>query len=477
MRKTMRMGRAARRRYSVAAAAVVLAFGAIVLARAHGAAADRPQSTVAPQPSANGTRLNVQTDEMTGFIALTQGAVLANGAREVFGEVRLEANAVDGETRRRPVALAVVLDTSGSMAGEKIRAAQDAVRQLLGRMQPQDRVSVVAYDHQARVLVPATTVATARETMSRWIEEIYASGGTNIPGGLQLGAASLDGTPAGFSRRLVLVSDGLDGSGLPLTQVSSSVTARAQSAVTTSALGVGVDYDERWLTTVADAGRGNYAFLARGEQLAGFLSRELDQAATTVADAARLELALPAGWRIASAHGATVDGSVVPLGSLYAGERRRVTLRMEVAAGAVGDRLEAPVTLRYQAAANRLNRNLGLGRLSLSVVSDEAQVVASEDVTLHAEAVAAYVDAQQAQAIDAWRDGRTAEATRLSDDNLGRLGALRQRAPEAAAAIDTRIQATSRDRDNFVGLRAQSAEGRAYGLESNAFRRSRAEAY
>ncbi len=484
MRKTMRMSRSARRRMSVAVAAIGLAFGGIVLARAQ-APAGRDAAYTPPAPPAHhgiaGARVAIDTDELRGSLALTQGAVLANGAREVFGELRLEGREGTGAAGRRDVALTVVLDTSGSMIGDKIESARQAVRALIGRMRPGDRVAVVTYDSQARVLIPMSPVSLVRETMLARVSDIAAMGGTDIPAGLSLGAQALTAAPPGFSRRLVLISDGRDGSGLSLSQLSGVVSARAQEAVTTSALGIGVDYDERWLTTVADAGRGNYAFLGQlgqlGAQLGGFLSQELEQAATTVAEGTVVELQLPSGWTITSVHGAQAVGARIPLGSVFAGERRRVTLRMQVAAGAPGAAFEAPVRLAYVAATNRLNRNLDLGRLSVAVVSEPEQVTASQDVTLHAEAVAAFLDAQQALAVDAWRAGRAEEAARLSDANLTRLRRMRERAPGAAEALDARIQATTADRHNFEQLSAQSEAGRAYGLDSNASRRARSVAF
>ena len=482
MRTKMRFGSSGRRRLSVAVGAVVLAFGAIVLARAPGAAG------ASSEPSEPGTpfegsrqegpaRIAIETPELEGFLALTQGAVLAHGTRELFAELRLEARQLGGEAQRRPVALAVVLDTSGSMVGEKMEQAQRAVIELVERMHPDDRIAIVAYSHEAVVVQPLATVSEVRQSLSARIRGLYASGGTNIPAGLSLGAQTLASAPAEMSHRLVLVSDGLDGSGVPLVGVQTEVVGRANGGTTTSALGVGTDYDERWLTTVADAGRGNYEFLARGGELTAFLTRELEQAATTVADQAFVRLALPTGWRIARAYGAQPDGGTVPLGALFAGERRRVTLRMEIEADAPGSVAELGATLGYRAPAISRDRNLELGRLSVSVVTDEAQVVASRDVALHAEAVAQHVDARQAQAVEAWRRGDGAAAAALAQGNIQTLERMQTEAPAARAALQGRIQAANADLGNFRGVAASSEQGRAWGLHSNAARRARAEAF
>ncbi|MCB9597587.1 MAG: VWA domain-containing protein [Sandaracinaceae bacterium] len=457
-------------------AATVFAFGAIALSRAHQANADQPRDGRIPLPDIAGSRIPIDTTELTGFLAFTEGAMLANGTRELFAELRVEGRDGSGATRRRPVALAVVLDTSGSMYGDKIEQARRSVLALAEQMHPEDQLAVITYDTAARVVQPLAPVGQVRETLRGRVAAIQSGGGTNIPAGLELGALALSDAPPDLVHRLVLVSDGLDGSGRDLAQLGAEIGQRANAGTTTSSLGVGTDYDERWLTSVADSGRGNYAFLATGGELAGFLSRELEQASTTVADRTSLDLGLPSGWRVAEVYGGSWSGSGVPLGSIFAGERRRVTLRIEAVAGGVGEEPGVGVDLRYRGAREGTDRNLHLGRLSVSVVGDEAQVVASRDVALHAEAVAQRVDHAQAQAIEAWRQGRVEEATQLARDNRERLQQWRAEAPEAAPMLDARITAVNDDLDNF-DRPAHSAAGRAHGLRANADRRSRSEAF
>lgn len=465
---------ARRRRASIAAGALALAFGGIVLARASAA----PTQVGAGGSQEAPSRIAISTPELSGFVAFTQGAVLASGTRELFAELRLSANEVPGTPARRPVALAIALDTSGSMSGEKIVQARDAVRALVTQMRSEDRVAIVTYESEARYLTSLQPVGRVLPMLDALLAQVQAGGGTDIPRGLALAGSALSEAPPAMVRRLVLVSDGQDGSGQPLEVVSASVVARAQGGTTTSALGVGTDYDERWLTTVADAGRGNYQFLAGGAQLATFLRRELDQASATSADLAQLELSLPPGWRIAEAYGASVPpGSAqVPLGALFGGIERRVTLRLEAPAGAAGTAADTAVGLRYVATASGEPRSYALGRLRVRVVSDEAEVAASRDVVLHAEAVAQHLDAQQALAVDAWREGRVAEAQRMAQDNFAQLRQLREQAPAAQAELDARLEATSADLDNFRRVSAQSQEGRAYGLQSNSARHGRSRA-
>jgi len=111
------------------------------------------------------------------------------------------------DSERVPVSLGIVLDTSGSMAGEKMSAAQDAVRrfldELLGR---EDEVFLMRFDSRVSVLSDWTE---NRAAVSRMVASIRPGGGT------ALYDAVSDAVPLGEQgtrrkKALVLISDGND---------------------------------------------------------------------------------------------------------------------------------------------------------------------------------------------------------------------------------------------------------------------------
>ena len=111
------------------------------------------------------------------------------------------------DSERVPVSLGIVLDTSGSMAGEKMSAAQDAVRRFLDNLLgSQDEVFLMRFDSRVSVLSPWTE---NRAAVSRMVGSIRPAGGT------ALYDAMSDAVPLGEqgTRRkkgLVLISDGND---------------------------------------------------------------------------------------------------------------------------------------------------------------------------------------------------------------------------------------------------------------------------
>ena len=56
--------------------------------------------------------------------------------------------------QRQPVAIAVVIDRSGSMAGLKLQAACKAAQQLANQLTADDLLSVISFDHQVQMVVP-----------------------------------------------------------------------------------------------------------------------------------------------------------------------------------------------------------------------------------------------------------------------------------------------------------------------------------
>lgn len=482
-RKLVRMARRfGGRGYAVAGACAVLAIGAIVLLRAPGHAAPRGHVGVGPGTgtfsAAGASQASFSGPGLNGRAALSHGSVLAHGTRSVLAELTFQADAdAQGAARRIPVALSVVLDTSGSMSGEKIEQAKRAVRQLVERMQPEDRVALVTYNHTAQVLQPLALVSDVRRAIDGHVDRIFAGGGTVIPAALELGAAQLANAPGTHVRRVVLVSDGLDGSGQAVEAVAASLRSEAARGVYASSLGIGADYDERFLTTVADAGRGNYEFLASGGELDGFLVRELEQASSTVVEQVAAALRLPDGWRVQRALGAELEmrggEAVLAIGPMFRGDARNVVVELTVDAGAPGDLAGMDLEVRYRTTADGEQHRIGGGRLALTAVPSTQMADASRDAEVWARANAVVLEEEQARAVEAWRAGDVTTARQISARNVATLRELQAEAPAAAPELSDQISAYEQDGESFDSISAGSAEGRAYGLGSNAARRKR----
>ena len=471
----IRLGRRSQSSMTLGVLGILAAVGAVIVLRSPSATADVPAATPAGSAtvtsSTGGARVELDGPAIDGVLAFGEGALLASGSSDVLAELRLTGLQPESSAPRVPVALSVVLDHSGSMSGDKIRQADEAVVSLLSRMHDDDWLSLVVYDDTAQVLQPLAPVATLRSTLPAIVRSVQGAGGTNIPLGLDLGIRTLAAAPSGHVHRIVLLSDGQDGSGEALGSIEARVASNANEHTTTSALGIGIDYDERFMSGVAESGRGNYAFLERDEMLAPFLTRELEQGASTIADGVMAELDVPVGLHFVDAHGAAVvatgDTLRVPIGAIYAGERRKVVLHFAADPGAVGTSVSAPVRLAYETVDHEAHAIAGAARLVR--VASEAELASSRDAEIWGDAYATVLDARQDEALSAWREGRRDDALAMTDANIAALEAAQRLAPAAAPMLAARVASRDEERQLYEND-AQSEVGRRGGLARRAAR-------
>jgi len=88
---------------------------------------------------------------------------------------------------RVPRDVALVIDTSGSMKGEKIEQVKKALRFCLDKLDPKDRFAIVQFSTMAQTFEKAWTEAKGDNLAKAraWIDQIEAGGGTNISEALQ----------------------------------------------------------------------------------------------------------------------------------------------------------------------------------------------------------------------------------------------------------------------------------------------------
>ena len=115
----------------------------------------------------------------------------------------------EGETAV-PINYCLVLDRSGSMAGEKLKNMKEAAQMVIDRLRPDDLVSIVVFDdaEPADLVVPSGTVLD-RERLKHKIEMIEERGGTHMSTGMRLGFAELRrGQRPGYVSSMLLLTDG-----------------------------------------------------------------------------------------------------------------------------------------------------------------------------------------------------------------------------------------------------------------------------
>jgi Ca-activated chloride channel family protein len=283
---------------------------------------------------------------------LDKTAMLA-GTQERYLTILVTAPAEGGAAVRRPVDLAVVMDTSGSMSARgKIDQARRAAKLLASSMQPGDTYSLTVFNDDATVVVPSMDVADPT-AISLAIDRIYEGGGTNLYAGMDRGAREIRSNHrSGAASRVVVLSDG--NANVGVTDESSMVRFAAGLAgdgVSLSTIGLGLDYNEDLLAHLADVGGGTYDFVDDASQLQTVFADELTRVSSVVARGTDLRIHLAdgvtpvevIGWDAA----ATSDGWSVYLGEMYAGETRKIVTKVRISERELGDRPVAEAEALY----------------------------------------------------------------------------------------------------------------------------------
>ena len=221
--------------------------------------------------------------------------------------LRIALRSTAGRAAERPhLSVHLVLDVSGSMAGESINRARDAARTLVDRLAPTDDFSLVTFSNEANVKVPDGPVGSRRDAIKKIIGEVHEGGGTNIGGGLELGYAQAvtKTIPDDAVRVVLLLSDGRANVGIVAQDKLSKLALEAfQKGIQTSAFGLGQDYDGALMSSIAEDGAGGYYYLRDAEQISPALSTEIDKRLDPVATAVEVRVRLKKGVDLLRVYG------------------------------------------------------------------------------------------------------------------------------------------------------------------------------
>ena len=241
--------------------------------------------------------------------------------------------------RREPMNLAVVLDRSGSMADQgKIEYAKKAVLALIDQLREEDLFSLVIYDDVITVLREARRVGSKNE-LRRLLDDVTPRGATNLGGGLFEGLRQVERhRDKEYLNRVILLSDGLANRGTTDTQELRRIAQRYRSrSISITTMGVGLEYNENLMMGLAESGGGNYYFVESPGSLASIFRKEFEGLGSVVAQNASVELTLADGVRVQDIigcdHQREPSHVTVPVGALYSGERREITVELQVPPG------------------------------------------------------------------------------------------------------------------------------------------------
>ncbi len=202
------------------------------------------------------------------------------------------------QSDRPPLNLCLILDRSGSMSGRALETVKAAVEQMIGQLQPRDRLAIVAFDHAAEVVLGNQEIGEDGEKIAKAVRRLGARGGTAIDEGMRLGIEELAKGRSGTISQAFLLTDGENEHGdndrcLKFAALAASYT------ITLNCLGFGRHWNQDVLEQIADAGSGTLSYIADPTEAADTFDRLLNRVQTVQLTNAYLLLTLPAATQLA----------------------------------------------------------------------------------------------------------------------------------------------------------------------------------
>jgi Ca-activated chloride channel family protein len=246
--------------------------------------------------------------------------------------------------RSAPLNLCLILDHSGSMKGRPLETVKQAAHRIVDSLSPDDRLSIVVFDHKAKVLVPNQSIDNPASIKIE-INKLQPSGGTAIDEGMRLAIEELAKGRKDAVSQAFLLTDGENEHG-DNDRCLKFAKLAADYSITLNTLGFGNNWNQDILEKIADAGGGTLSYIARPEEAVSEFSRlfmriqsvgvtnayllltlapairlaELKPIAQVVPDTIELPLMQEGEELIVRLGDLMIDGPRIILANLYAGQ-------------------------------------------------------------------------------------------------------------------------------------------------------------
>ncbi|MGP1386104.1 MAG: vWA domain-containing protein [Thainema sp.] len=282
-------------------------------------------------------------------------AAQANSQRQLA----VSMTAIAHSQQHAPLNLCLVLDHSGSMHGRPLDTVKQAAIKLVENLSPHDRISIIGFDHRARVIVENQAVDSPAAIKSA-ISQLKATGGTCIDEGMKLGIEELIKGKDERVSQVFLLTDGENEHGdnercLKLANLSASYN------ITLNTLGFGDHWNQDVLEQIADAAGGALTYIQKPEAAVDEFNKLLTRVQSVALTNAHLYLRLSPDVRLAELKPVaqvapdTVelpliqdgDQCMVRIGDLMVDVPRVVLVNLYIGQLAAGTHEIAQVQIRY----------------------------------------------------------------------------------------------------------------------------------
>jgi len=371
------------------------------------------------------------TLHMEGHVG--HGLIEKGKGRSTFLMVEASASGDAGEGRGNGH-LAIVIDRSGSMKGDRLPRALAAAKSAVDHLDDGDRVSVVSFDTQPVNEVSMTTVdASTRPSIKAAIDNISLGGDTCISCGIGAGITELRRSE-GAADQMIVLSDGDATAGIRDVPGFESIARSAREVgIGVSTIGVGTSYNQKILGAIALHSGGGHYFIEDAASLERVFLAEAERLQKTVALSATMTVDLAEGVTLERVYDRSFkrDGQrlTVTLGNFSAGDKKTLLLEVKVPAEREGIAKLADVALRFE------DRKVGgqgacQGSLETLIATEGSEL----DPLIAARIERTKTASTLREVNDLLEEGRVDEAEAKLEQQQSALAAAADRATRAAPA-------------------------------------------
>ncbi|QMU54891.1 MAG: VWA domain-containing protein [Nitrosopumilus sp.] len=208
---------------------------------------------------------------------------------EYYLSVGLNSGLKQSDFERKKLNLVVVLDVSGSMDSpfnryhydqygnrvyygnvsddytkSKIKVATESLASLIDNLNDDDKLSIVLFSNNAHLSKPLESMETTdKEQLKKNILQIYASGGTNMASGIQMGTSQFDemsdSNQFEYENRIIFLTDAMPNIGETRDDgLFGMIKDNADKNIHTTVIGIGVDFNTELTEQITKVSGANY---------------------------------------------------------------------------------------------------------------------------------------------------------------------------------------------------------------------------
>ncbi|MBN2695015.1 VWA domain-containing protein, partial [bacterium] len=212
---------------------------------------------------------NVEIESCDKLICIspTLSVVKHEGQNDRYFAQLFMGSEIDLSKYQRPATdLMVILDISGSMSGDSIQKARIALKEVVDKMNSDDRFGIILFDDQYEVFYQLQKIEN-KEYLKNRIDEIETRGGTDIESALSKGYEILSNLESDKNKRVLLITDAMPNINATGEGEFTNLIKNYENSIGITIFGVGIDFGFQLSKAISETVGGNFIYIESGEQM------------------------------------------------------------------------------------------------------------------------------------------------------------------------------------------------------------------